>query len=66
MTKYYELVIDNEVATHLSIPSGSAEMQEFFNKLNAALSSNPTVVPVEEIVPEGSIWDGQNFTPPQG
>lgn len=67
MTKYYELVIDGEVATHLSVPSGvsgSQEMQDFFDKLNAALSSNPTVIPVDELVPEGFLWNGENFHPP--
>jgi hypothetical protein len=39
-------------------------IRNFHEKLTAILGSNPTIVSVSEDIPEGSTWDGQNFTPP--
>ena len=65
--KKFVVVIDNEVAVNLNIPQiedESEPMYLYFEKLIAALSSNPTIVQTEEAIQEGYIWDGQNFNPP--
>jgi hypothetical protein len=63
--KYFMLIIDNEVVGQ--IPSAGLYMEKDSNeeaeKYYAILSSNPSIVAADEFIPEGSIWDGQNFIP---
>ena len=63
--KSYFLIIDGEVVWRHDIEDTVAgEM------MNAVFSSNPTIVPVTSeqanTVQYGWLWDGINFTPPQG
>ena len=64
--KYFMLIIDNEVVG--KIPSAGLYLEKDDNeeagKYYAILSSNPSIVAADELIPEGFIWDGQNFTAP--
>jgi hypothetical protein len=53
--KCFAIVVDGEVA-------GNYCFKEEDEKWVAIFSSNPTVVPVESPVIEGSTWDGESFT----
>lgn len=53
--KCFAIVVDGEVA-------GNYCFKEEDEKWVAIFSSNPTVVPVESPVIEGSIWDGEGFS----
>lgn len=62
----YIVLIDNEFAGWFNIPTGN----EHTFMLRAALSSNPTIIDMEDIpldiedlpIPgQGFIWDGTNF-----
>jgi hypothetical protein len=61
--KHYIFVIDGEVAGQMPMPDLPFE-SESYNKFCAIMESNPTVVPHDGSVVEGSTWDGTNFTPP--
>lgn len=64
--KYFMLIIDNEVVGQ--IPSIGLYQQKDDNeeaeKYYAILSSNPSIIATDEVIPEGSIWDGQSFVTP--
>lgn len=64
--KYFMLILDNEVVGEL--PNRGIYQQkdenEFAEKLYAILSSNPIVIATDSLIPEGYVWDGQNFNPP--
>jgi hypothetical protein len=53
--KCFAIVVDGEVA-------GNYCFKEEDEKWVAIFSSNPIVIPVENPVVEGSIWDGKGFT----
>ena len=53
--KCFAIVVDGEVA-------GNYCFKEEDEKWVAIFSSNPTVVPVDSPIVEGSIWDGKGFT----
>jgi hypothetical protein len=61
--KYYIFVVDGEVASNLRVPEISVK-SESFDKYRAIMESNPTIVPANEPVEEGYLWDGTNFTAP--
>jgi hypothetical protein len=61
--KHYVFVVDGEVAGSFAMPELPEEPEQTL-KYRAILESNPTVVPHDGYVTEGSIWDGTNFTPP--
>jgi hypothetical protein len=52
--KCFAIVVDGEVA-------GNYCFKEEDEKWVAIFSSNPTVIPVDFPVEEGSIWDGAKF-----
>jgi hypothetical protein len=61
----FAFIIDNEVAVNFQLPLNPIDgSHPHIEKLIAAFSSNPTVVPTEEIIEEGYLWDGTNFTTP--
>jgi hypothetical protein len=65
--KNFVAIIENEVACNLAIPEPTdltIPMHQYFEKVIAALSSNPTIIQSDEKILEGSTWDGQNFSPP--
>jgi hypothetical protein len=65
--KNFVAIIDGEVAVNLSIPQMDDEthpMHLYFEKIIAALGSDPVIVATEEPIEEGSTWDGQEFTSP--
>jgi hypothetical protein len=67
--KNFVAIIDGEVAVNLGIPQMDDDthpMHLYFEKIIAALSSDPVVVATEEPIEEGSTWDGNSFTPPVG
>jgi hypothetical protein len=61
--KHYIFVIDGEVVGRVPpvvFPEGS-EIQE---KYEAIMESDPKIIPSDEDILEGYLWDGTNFTPP--
>lgn len=61
----FAFIIDNEVAVNFQLPLNPTDgSHPHIEKLIAAFSSNPTVVLTEDIIEEGSTWDGTSFTPP--
>jgi hypothetical protein len=61
--RYYLFVIDGEVAGRMPFfahPNGG----ELEDKYRAILESDPKIIPSNEDIPEGYIWDGTSFTPP--
>jgi hypothetical protein len=61
--RYYIFVIDGEVAGRIPLfahPNGGP-LEE---KYRAMLESDPKIIPSDEDVPEGYLWDGKNFNPP--
>jgi hypothetical protein len=65
--KNFVAIIDGEVAVNLRIPEMDDETQPmylYFEKIIAALSSDPIIIATEEPIEEGSSWDGNSFTAP--
>jgi hypothetical protein len=65
--KNFVVIIDNEAAVNVAIPEPTDltnPTHAYFEKVIAALSSNPIIVQSDIKVQEGSTWDGQGFTPP--
>ncbi len=70
--KYFALTVDNEVVRSVALPevedidpdSQKPYLASDLEKNIAIYSSDPRVIPSEGIIPEGYIWDGQNFNPP--
>lgn len=63
-TKYYAVVVDNEVAVRLIIVSDGSDDLE---RMTSALSSNPKIIETTKINPEidfGWSYDGTDFIPP--
>jgi hypothetical protein len=56
--KCFAIIIDGEVATNYCVDDNDT-------KYIAIFSSNPTFIPVDFAVPEGSIWDGEIFIFPE-
>lgn len=61
MTTYFAVIVDNEVATHVTYND-----DPIFEKFIAIARSGPIFVEVPEPVAEGSRWDGTNFFTPEG
>jgi hypothetical protein len=65
--KNFVAIIDGEVAVNLAIPQMDDEthpMHLYFEKIIAALGSNPIIIATEQPIKEGSSWDGNSFTAP--
>jgi hypothetical protein len=65
--KNFVVVVDGEAVTSFAIPDSleeTAPLYEYFEKMIAALSSNPIIIQSDEKILEGSTWDGTSFTPP--
>lgn len=65
--KNFVAIIDGEVAVNLVIPQVDDEanpMHLYFEKIIAALGSDPVIVATDEPIKEGSTWDGTSFTTP--
>ena len=63
----FAFIVDGEVAKIGTFPEtvDDGELPEELQKTIAILRSNPKIVEVVgEVVEEGFLWDGQNFTPP--
>lgn len=61
--KHYIFVVDGEVATQIPVIQ-TPKPDAGYEKFCAVMESNPTIVPHEGPVEEGSTWDGTTFTPP--
>lgn len=61
----FALIIDGEVVENFSFPSFlPGEMPPIIEKLIAIFKSGPTLVKTLEMIEPGSVWDGNEFTPP--
>ena len=62
----FAFIVDGEVAKIGRFPEtvDGGELPEELQKTIAILRSNPTIIEiVDQLVEEGFLWDGQNFTP---
>lgn len=62
----FVIVIDGEAVGNIPIPeplNDNSPKSNYFERLIAALSSNPTIIK-HETVEYGSVWDGEKFSPP--
>jgi hypothetical protein len=64
----FVVIVDGEVAGNLPIAEPSSEFTDeksaAFERMIAALSSNPTIIKTDERIEPGSSWDGTSFIPP--
>jgi hypothetical protein len=63
----FAFIIDGEVAKIGAFPetADGGELPQGLQKTIAILRSNPTIIEiVDQLVEEGFLWDGQNFTSP--
>jgi hypothetical protein len=60
----FVLMVDNEVVESYEITQESMELLEPLAKRVAILRSNPVYMEVDEIVPNGYIYDGSTFSAP--
>lgn len=63
----FVMVVNGEVAGNfatLDPTKVEGPLKESTEKLIAILSSNPTMVPSDERIPEGHYWDGVQFVAP--
>ena len=59
MPTYFAVLVDNEVTSNVTYGD-----EEIFEKYISIARSGPVFIEVPEPVEEGSIWDGESFTPP--
>ncbi len=70
--KYFSMIVENEVVQTFQLPQiedipshdEHRYVETELEKVIAIYSSDPRIIPTEALVSEGSIWDGQDFTPP--
>jgi hypothetical protein len=70
--KYFAIIIGDEVVQTVQLPeiedihpdSQKPYLASDLEKAIAIYSSDPRIIPTDAPVSEGSIWDGQDFTPP--
>jgi len=70
--KYFAMIVGNEVVQTIQLPEiedilsahEHRHVKDELDKAIAIYSSDPRIIPTEVPVSEGSIWDGQDFTPP--
>ena len=63
----FAFIVGGEVAKIGKFPEtmDGGELPQDLQKTIAIMRSNPTIVEIiGEVVEEGFLWDGQNFTPP--
>lgn len=64
---HFIFVVDGEVAGEMPMPKifdADGNMHPALEKLVAILRSNPQIIESEVPIEEGSLWDGNSFTPP--
>lgn len=65
--KKFIIVIDNEVAGKFPVPylkDENGNILPSIEELIAVLSSDPKIIPWDEDVEKGWVWDGTTFAPP--
>lgn len=61
----FVMMVDNEVVETYDISDEVQDKFPDFARRVAILRSNPVYMEVDEVVPEGSVWNGSSFVLPQ-
>lgn len=70
--KYFAMIVDNEVVESIRLPeieditpnSQKPYVASELERVIAIYSSDPRIIPTDEPVEKGSIWNGTSFIPP--
>jgi hypothetical protein len=67
----FVFIIEGEVAGNFKFPAMGLDengiqipMPPSMEEMMAIFQSNPVIIQTVDEIPKGSMWDGENFTPP--